>query len=263
MENVFNILKLIWDFVINSQWIASIFGGFVAFILTYFFYPYIKKRAETLAEQRAAKKTAYNEEKGKNAATKEDIEEITKKIEDVKAEISFANQRKHERIVAQENCLLDIAYYSHLIGNMGSMLYSYLTYQSDRTKVDKFLEDLNDYQAKLVYCRSRAFVSLDNDELKDAINGIVKHMVKYLAELSSKSANAGQIIDICARFENSMKIFPFSDEQKVDVMKEINKKKDELREIQDKPINSKTDYLNAVSDYLRVLKKHFNNENLL
>ena len=69
MENVFKILKLIWDFVINSQWIASIFGGVVAFLLTYFFYPYINRRAETLAEQRAAKKTTYNKEKGKSYST--------------------------------------------------------------------------------------------------------------------------------------------------------------------------------------------------
>ncbi len=262
MENIFNILKLIWDFVINSQWIASIFGGFVAFLLTYFFYPYIKKRAETLAEQRAAKKTAYNEEKGKNAATKEDIEEITRKIEEVKTEISFANQRKHERIVEQEKCLLDIAHYSNLIGNMNSVLYSYLTYQSDRTKVDKFLEDLNGYQANLVYCRNRALISIDNEELKGAIEEIVKHMSDFSAELSAKAANAGQIIDICVRFENSMELFPFSNEQKIDVMKEINKKKEELRTIQDQPVDSKTDYLKAVSDYLIALKKHFDNANL-
>ena len=34
----------------------------------------------------------YESEKGKNLATKEDIEEITEKIEQVKAEISFKNQ---------------------------------------------------------------------------------------------------------------------------------------------------------------------------
>jgi hypothetical protein len=262
MENVFKILKLIWEFVINSQWIASIFGGVLAFLLTYFFYPYIKKRAETLAEQRAAKKTAYNEEKGKNAATKEDIEEITRKIEEVKSEISYANQRKHERIVEQERCLLDIAHYSNLIGNMNSVLYSYLTYQSDRTKVDNFLEDLNGYQSNLVYCRNRAFISIDNEELRGAIEEVIKHMSVFSAELYAKAANAGQIIDIRARFENSMELFPFSNEQKIGVMKEIKKKEEELREIQDQPIDSKNDYSKAVSDYLIALKKHFDNVNL-
>lgn len=260
MENIFKILELIWEFIINSQWIASVFGGIVAFLLTYFFYPYITKRAETLAEQRAAKKKAYNEEKGKNAATKEDIEIITKKIEEIKSEISFANQRKYERIVEQEKCLIDIAHYSNLIGNMKSRLYVCLTYQSDRIKIDKFMEDLNNYQTNLVYNRNRAMISNIDDELKDTIEILLKNMSQYTAELFAKAANAGQIIDICERIEKSMNDFSFSTEQRITLMKNINDKKDELREIQDQPINSLNDYIKAVSDYLKALKKYLNED---
>lgn len=264
MENVFNILKLIWDFVINSQWIASIFGGFVAFILTYFFYPYIKKRAETLAEQRAAKKKAYNEEKGKNAATKEDIEEITRKIEEVKTEISFANQRKHERIVEQEKCLIDIAYYSNLICNMSSRLTVNLTYQSDRSKIDKFLEDLDSYESNLIYNRNRALISIDDVELNDAIDGLIKHMRDFTPELKSIAANAGQTIDSYVIsnqiLDKFMDKIAFTDEEKctmiadtMDALKETNN----LPDVMKKTIPYEKEFHNSYDQYLKILKDHF------
>ncbi len=46
-------------------------------------------------------------QKGKNLATKKDIEEITKKIETVKNEISFHSQRKHEYIKEKKKAALD------------------------------------------------------------------------------------------------------------------------------------------------------------
>lgn len=258
MENIFNILKLIWEFVINSQWIASIFGGFVAFLLTYFFYPYIKKRAETLAEQRAAKKTAYNEEKGKNAATKEDIEEITRKIEEVKTEISFANQRKHERIVEQEKCLVDISYYANLIGNMGLRLNYYLTYQSDRTKIDKYLEDLENYSTNLIYNRNKAKISIDDAELIKVIDDLVVSMTDYTSELSARAANAGQIIDACNEIEKAKDyLADITDEDKMKATEFILEQKDELQRLMNVPVIHRNEFKNACEAYLRALKKHF------
>lgn len=244
------------------QWLLPILGGVIATLLTYFAYPYMRKRAEDIAARKSAKDMEYQREKGKNAATKEDIKEITEKIEEVKSEISFANQRKYEKIVELEKCLLDIAYYSNLIGNMGSMLYAYHTNQSDRTKVDKFLEDLNGYQANLIYCKCRATISIEDEDMKNTIEILIKHMSAYSAELSAKAANAGQIMDTCERCEKNMDLFSFSDDQKIEMMNFISEKKDELREIQDEPIKSKTDYLNAVSAYLKALRKHYNTTNL-
>lgn len=142
------------------------------------------------------------------------------------------------------------------------MLYAYLMNQKDRTKVDKFLEDLNGYQANLIYCKCRATISIEDEDLKSTIMLLIKHMSVYSAELSAKAANAGQIMDTCERCEKSMELFSFSDEQKLEMMKFICERKDELREIQNQPIKSKTDYLNAVLYYLKALRKHYNTTNL-
>ena len=257
MENKINLFEMIWNFIQNSKWIASAFGGVVAFLLTYFFYPYITKRAETLAEQRAAKKTAYNEEKGKNAATKEDIAEITRKIEDVKSEISFANQRKHERIVEQEKCLIDIAHYSNLIGNMSSRLSVYLTYQSDRSKIDKFLEDLDGYETNLIYNRNRALISIDDEELNDAIGVLIKNMVEFTAELKSIAANAGQIIDTCFMIDQVKDTIKCSDDEKMEIISAIMGEKDKLHDVMNMPIACKKEFEDSYAQYLKILKQHF------
>ncbi len=49
----------------------------------------------------------YLSQKGKNLATKEDIEEITSKIENIKNEVSLKSQIKLEYIVAKKKSLLD------------------------------------------------------------------------------------------------------------------------------------------------------------
>lgn len=55
------------------QWLLPILGGVIATLLTYFAYPYMRKRAGDIATRKPAKDIEYQREKGKNAATKEDI----------------------------------------------------------------------------------------------------------------------------------------------------------------------------------------------
>ena len=60
-------------------------------IILYVFY--LKKYIVNYLEVLFQKEKSYQSEKGKNLATKEDIEDITAKIENVKNEISFEKQR--------------------------------------------------------------------------------------------------------------------------------------------------------------------------
>ncbi len=45
---------------------------------------------------------SYRSEKGKNLSTKEDIEEITNKIESIKNEVSFSKQREHDYLLERK-----------------------------------------------------------------------------------------------------------------------------------------------------------------
>lgn len=73
-------------------------------IVIVLFFFYAKKRIE----QGLKRETSYESEKGKNIATKEDIEAITEKIETVKNEISYEKHRNHEFVKEREKRLLNI-----------------------------------------------------------------------------------------------------------------------------------------------------------
>lgn len=67
------------------------------------------------------RKIAYEAEKGKDYATKEDIEDITKQIETVKNEM-FSTQRKKVYIVERKRHLLDLLYHFEKIANCQNSL---------------------------------------------------------------------------------------------------------------------------------------------
>lgn len=76
-----------------------------------------------------SRKKAYNEEKGKNLATKEDIAQITKEIETVRNEISAQKQRetdylykRNECFVSYLNCLDELDLYRMKISRISNTL---------------------------------------------------------------------------------------------------------------------------------------------
>ena len=257
MEILSNFIKMIGGFIEQNQWVTFLFGGIVGFMLNYFLQPYVKKSAENIADIQFTKLEAYLEEKGKNNATKEDIKDITKEIETVKSEISFANQRKQERIHDREKCLIDIAYYASLIGNMDFRLKTYLTYQLDRNKIDKFLEDLEGYSANLIYNRNCSKISIKDDELTNSIDELINAMRQYIIALAAKAANAGLIIDTCVDMEKSKETFNYSNAEKIKLYETIIQKKEELHDMMKEPINYKKEFQEAFGLYLKILKKYF------
>lgn len=62
---------------------------FICFLLNF-----TRKVSENNADILQNQKKYYESEKGKNLATKEDIEEITRKVEEVKTEVSLSIKAK-------------------------------------------------------------------------------------------------------------------------------------------------------------------------
>ncbi len=69
---------------------------------------YAAKKGENRANAEDGSKIAYEEEKGRNFATKEYIDTIIKEIEKVKSEVSLMEQRKHNLIERQNENLLGV-----------------------------------------------------------------------------------------------------------------------------------------------------------
>lgn len=69
---------------------------------------YLTKKVQNRADKEDAGKISYEQEHGKNLATKDDIDNIIKELEKVKAEVSLTEQRKHNLIEKRNENLLGV-----------------------------------------------------------------------------------------------------------------------------------------------------------
>ncbi|WP_337671678.1 hypothetical protein [Prevotella sp.] len=88
------------------------------------------------------KDKSYQSEKGKNLATKEDIQEITANIETVKNEISYEKQRNHEFVMVREKRLLNILFYAEAVANAVNRLYVYGHNTNDVKRLHELMDDI-------------------------------------------------------------------------------------------------------------------------
>lgn len=199
----------------------------------------------------------YSRKKGENMATKEDIKDITKQIEAVKSEVHYYSQRRVEK----ERCLSDIAYYSNLIGNMDHRLFCNLTYHTNRNRIDAFLDDVDKYFSRFLALRNKSAVLMNDDEdLINSIESMTKTMSKYVGALCAKAANAGQILDICSDMKSCIDFSGADHDVYKEYLEEVMSKRDELRDLQDKPVEFKSELLDNYNDYLIKLRKYLNSK---
>ena len=123
--------------------IINVVSILLGMFLIHFLPSYFKRKGENKANKEDATDLAYLEEKGKNLATKEDIAELTKTIESVKQEVSFANQRQHNIIEARNKCLFEILECVANLDNYKSLLLVYSRNLSMRDNLIELLQQTN------------------------------------------------------------------------------------------------------------------------
>ena len=82
--------------------------GIAIVIVLQIFLTYLTKKAQNRADKEDAGRISYEQEHGRNLATKDDIDNIIKELEKVKAEVSLTEQRKHNLIEKRNENLLGV-----------------------------------------------------------------------------------------------------------------------------------------------------------
>jgi len=103
-----------------------IYIQFVVELLILLLLLYLARRVKNWAEIDDARDKEYETAKGKNLATKEDIEGITTQIERVKSEISFESQQKKEFVVERKKHLSSIFFIMLRRFNMLRLVCSFM-----------------------------------------------------------------------------------------------------------------------------------------
>lgn len=152
---------------------------------------YTKKKIE----QGLKRETSYESEKGKNIATKEDIEAITEKIETVKNEISYEKQRNHEFVKEREKRLLNILFCAEAVTNAVNRLYVYGHNTNDTKRVHDLIDDIAK-NALLIRHTSAVCIAAYSDIMKDnnSMTRLVDDIQLLCAELQTKANNVANNI---------------------------------------------------------------------
>ena len=163
--------------------------AFEIVIILFIFY------AKRKIEQGLKRETSYESEKGKNIATKEDIEAITEKIETVKNEISYEKQRNHDFVKEREKRLLNILFYAEAVANAVNRLYVYGHNTNDTKRVHDLIDDMAK-NALLIRHTSAVCIAAYSDIMKDnnSMTKLVDDIQLLCAELQTKANNVANNI---------------------------------------------------------------------
>ena len=221
-----------------------------------------KRKGENAADIDDNREKYYEAEKGKNLATKEDIEQITKSIEKIKNEISYENLRKHNAIQERERRFLNVLHIAERI-QMQQALVFYSMYQVENSAVmmnsiketNELLTELN-HEYRLILASYKDIKALQNME------ELVKHLRIYATEICLAASNAAAYM---SSWKSSMDMFLQNgdDSVKTAALKQAALNRESLeRHIESVRFEEKDKVADAISDYVvficRLFKVDFN-----
>lgn len=216
-----------------------------------------KQKGENAADIDDNREKYYEAEKGKNLATKEDIEQITASIESIKNEISYENLRKHNAIQERERRFLNVLHIAESMQMQQAMVF-YSMYQVENASVminaiketNKLLMELN-HEYRLIISSYKDTSSLEN------LNSLVTCLRPYATEICVAATNAASFM---TSWKSFMDMFLQNSDSSVrtTALQQAAVNKEGLEQYRDKLIfDEKDKVVNAISDYVVFLSRLF------
>lgn len=219
-----------------------------------------KKLAENTADILQNRAKEYEAEKGKNLATKEDIEEITKKMEEVRTEVSLSKQKKYERLNEQERILVDILNEATKISQSQNKLVLYLYDTSSRVRYDDLVEFVNDTLTHFYHLCNHAVVSIPIEGLDKVVENL-SFAVTYLSlNVNVLASNAANLVEQFNNQWNYALNQTTTEQNKVEWMQNSLKTKQQIEGMRDKPVEGKEQLSKAIDEYCLWLKQLYGKE---
>ena len=217
---------------------------------------HVKRTADLLTER----ELAYQGEKGKNLATKEDIEEITKKVEEVKTEVSLSKQQKYDTIIEQKQLLLDLLNDATIITQAQNKLLLYLYDTSSRTRYDSLVEKVTDTLGHFYHVSNIAIVSVPIANIEDVIRELSVTVTLFGSYVNVTATNAASLVEqINSRMDYAMN--PTTNEQSREEWLTRNMlTKQDLVAMRNKANPYKDEMQSAIEKYCAWLKQLYGND---
>lgn len=154
-----------------------------------------KKTAENNADILQNRAKEYEAEKGRNLATKEDIEDITKKVEEIKIEVSLAQQQKYNLLIEQKQLLIDILNDTTKITQAQNKLLLYLYDTSSRKRLDELVEYISNTLTHFYHLCNLVRVTVPIENIDKHIENLSVIVTLYGSHISVTATNAASIVE--------------------------------------------------------------------
>lgn len=224
-------------------------------LFTIYFANKVKKLAENNADILQNRKKEYEAEKGKNLATKEDIEEITKKVEEVKSVVSLTAQKKYEQLTEKERILVEILNVATLIALSQNKLILYLYDTSSRERYDLLIETVNDNLSRFYHLCNLAVITIGDEDVDKIIKDLSVRVSFLATQVCVIATNAANLISqYKAQFDYALNNVKVESGQATFLAVAL-KTKQQIEEMRDKPIAGKDELGKAIDNYKLWLKK--------
>lgn len=183
--------------IIDMNWIEILLIALLVLgeLLSLYLSSTAKRLGENNADILQNRLKEYESEKGKNLATKEDIEEITKKVEDVKTEISLSKQKRYEQLAEQERILLAILNEASQVSQSQNKIILYLYDTSSRKRYDTLVENVNDTLTRFYHLCNLAVVCVPLDDIEDVVKDLSIAVTYLGAQVNVTATNAASLVE--------------------------------------------------------------------
>ena len=186
--------------------------------------------------------------------TKDDIEEITKSIEQIKNEISYENLRKHNAIQERERRFLNVLHIAESM-QMQQVLVFYSMYQVENVaamteaikKTNELMVELN-HEYRLIIASYKDTNALQN------LTDLIKHLRPYGTEICVAATNAASYM---TSWKGFMDMFVQNSDSAVRALalQQATTNKNELNQYRENiELEVKDNVVNAISDYVVFLR---------
>lgn len=193
------VARIMWITIINVILAIILFIGILCQLSFKSMFEQIGKNMADIFQNREKE---YESEKGRNLATKEDIQEITEKIEQVKAEISFKNQWQHDHIQRREERLIKILNLANKIVMSQNRIIIMSRHAYNVEKLFAMIDEIDSYAVELSHEGNMLVV--DYRQFKDIspATHLVDIAAKYAGELGCLANNVANSLHGSDFFKN-------------------------------------------------------------
>lgn len=219
-----------------------------------------KKVAENNADILQNRDKEYEAEKGRNLATKEDIEEITKKVEEVKIEVSLAHQQKYNLIIEQKELLVGILNDATKITQAQNKLLLYLYDTSSRKRFDEMVETVSDTLTHFYHACNLARVTVPLEDIDKRIEDLSVIVSLYGSHISVTATNGASLVEQFNKQMDYAMNQTSTEQNKATWLKSSLRTRQQLEEIRDKANPYKDEMQTEIEKFCGWLKQLYGKE---